>query len=94
MSRWTEIRDEIVSVLHVDEVTEELKQKVSKAIIDEVFPPIEEAVKDFSDKVRSQAVNETGWCRIRDAIVLPLVVEGLAYVVKTVLAKSLAEAKK
>ena len=91
MSKWTDIRDSIVASLKVEEVTEELKQKVSKAIIDEVFPPIEDAVADFSAKVRSQAVNESGWCRIRDGIVLPLIIEGLAYVAKTVLTKSMAK---
>ena len=90
MSKWTEIRDSIVQTLKVEEVTEELKTKVTQSIIDNVFPAIEEAVANFVAKVREQAPNETGWCRIRDGIVLPLVLEGLVFVAKTVLAKSLA----
>ena len=91
MSKWTEIRDDIVKTLKVDEVTEELKTKVSQAIIDEVFPCVEEAVSEFASKVRSQAPSEKGWCRIRDGIVLPLIVEGLVYIAKIVLTKSLTE---
>jgi hypothetical protein len=90
MSKWVEIRDSIVQTLKVEEVTEELKTKVTQSIIDNVFPAIEEAVANFVTKVREQAPNETGWCRIRDGIVLPLVLEGLVFVAKTVLAKSLA----
>lgn len=89
MSRWTDIRDSIVSVLKVDEVTEELKQKVTLVIIDEVFPAIEDAVTHFVGKIREQAPAESGWCRIRDGIVLPLILEGLVFVAKTVLAKSI-----
>lgn len=91
MSKWVEIRDSIVQTLKVEEVTEELKRKVTQTIVDEVFPAIEEAVEHFVDKLREQAPNESGWCRIRDGIVLPLILEGLIFVAKTVLVKALAE---
>lgn len=89
MSKWTDIRDEIVKTLKVDEVTEELKDRVTRGILDEVLPTIEESVDAFCDKLKEQATTETGWCRIRDGIVLPCVLEGLVYVVRVVLAKSL-----
>lgn len=38
MSKWTDIRDSITSVLKVDDVTEEVKEKVSQAILDEILP--------------------------------------------------------
>ena len=76
MSKWTDIRDSITSVLKVDDVTEEVKEKVSQAILDEILPPIEMVVDDFADKLKQQAPSETGWCRIRDGIVLPLVMQG------------------
>lgn len=46
-------------------------------------------VDDFADKLKQQAPSETGWCRIRDGIVLPLVMQGTVYVVKVVLTKAL-----
>ncbi len=91
MSKWTEFRDSIVDTLKVEEVTEELKEKVTQSIVDNVFPAIEEAVANFTVKVREQAPQETGWCRIRDGIALPLVLEGLVYITKIVLTKSLAK---
>ena len=91
MSKWTEFRDAVVQTLKVEEVTEELKTKVTQSIIDNVFPAIEDAVNHFISKVREQAPSETGWCRIRDGIVLPLVMEGLVYVAKMVLTKSLTK---
>lgn len=89
MSKWVEMRDSIVAALNVEEVTEELKTKVTTVIVDEVFPGIEKAVDNFVEKIKQQAPNETGWCRIRDGIVLPLFLEGLVFVAKTVLTKSL-----
>ena len=91
MSKWTEFRDSIVDTLKVEEVTDELKEKVTQSILDNVFPAIEDAVNHFISKVREQAPGETGWCRIRDGIVLPLVMEGLVYVAKMVLTKSLTK---
>jgi len=89
MSDWVKIRDGIVNALKIDEVTEEIKQNVSKAIVDEVLPPIEDCVEEFITKIQTQAVDEAGWCRIRDAIVLPVVMRSLVYVVKLVLTKTL-----
>ncbi len=60
MSKWTDIRDSITSVLKVDDVTEEVKEKVSQAILDEILPPIEMVVDDFADKLKQQAPSETG----------------------------------
>lgn len=39
MSKWTDIRDSITGYLKVDDVTEEVKEKVSQAILDEILPP-------------------------------------------------------
>jgi hypothetical protein len=89
MSEWTKIRDGIVNALKVDEVTEEIKQNVSKAIVDEVLPPIEECVEEFIAKIQTQAGQEHGWCRIRDAVILPVVMRSLVYVVRLVLTKTL-----
>ena len=89
MSKWTEIRDSIVNALHVDKVTEELKQRVTTAIINEVLPPIEDAVNKFVATIQAQAKEERGWSYWRDAIVLPTVMQGAVWLVKTVLTKTL-----
>lgn len=88
MSKWVEVRDSIVDALHVDDVTEQAKQNVTTAILTQVLPVIENAVDGFTATTKAQAKDETGWCKWRDAIVLPLVMQGAVYVVKTVLQKT------
>lgn len=91
MSKWTDVRDNIVDALHVEDVTEDIKQHVTSTLISEVIPVIENAVDNFCAATREQAKTETGWVKVRDGIVLPLVMEGTVYVVKTVLNKTVTE---
>ncbi len=91
MSKWTEVRDSVVDALNVNEVTEAAKQQVTQALLSEVLPPIESAVDGFVAATKEQAKTETGWCKIRDGIVLPLVLEGLVYITKTALGKTVAQ---
>lgn len=93
MSKWTEVRDNVVDALHVDDVTEQVKQNVTGAILTEVIPMIENAVDSFTSTLKEQAKNETGWCKVRDGVALPLIMQGLVYAVKTVLNKTVTETK-
>lgn len=88
MSKWTEIRDNIVDVLKVDDVTEQVKQNVTNAILSDVIPIIENAVDSFVSTLKEQATNETGWCKLRDGVVLPIVMQGIVYVAKKILTKT------
>lgn len=88
MSKWTEVKDNIVEALHVDDVTEQVKQNVTNAILTEVVPIVENAVDSFVATTKEQAKNETGWCKVRDGVALPLIMQGLVYAVKAVLAKT------
>lgn len=92
MSKWTETRDAIVDALNVQDVTEQVKQQVTAAVLAEVLPVIENAVDNFTATTKAQAIDETGWCKIRDGIVLPIVMQGVVYVVKTVLEKTVVQA--
>ena len=89
MSKWTDIRDNIVRELHIDNVTEEIKQRVSASIVSEVLPPIEDAVNQFVTTIQAQAKEERGWCYWRDAIVLPTVMQGTIWLIRMVLVKTL-----
>ena len=88
MSKWTEVRDNVVEALHVDDVTEQVKQNVTNAILTEVVPMVENAVDSFVATTKKQAKTETGWCKVRDGVALPLIMQGLVYAAKTVLAKT------
>lgn len=91
MSDWVKFRDSVVDALHVDDVTEQVKQQVTAAILKEVLPVIENAVDGFTATTKEQAKTEAGWCKIRDGIVLPLVMQGAVFVVKTVLEKTVQQ---
>lgn len=88
MSKWTQIRDNITGALDVKDINEQVKQNVTQAILAEILPTIENAIDGFTAATKAQAKDETGWCKWRDAIVLPLVMQGAVYVVKTVLQKT------
>lgn len=52
MSKWTDVRDNVVDALHVDDVTEDVKQHVTSALLSEVVPVIENAVDSFCDSTK------------------------------------------
>lgn len=91
MSKWTDVRDNVVDALHVDDVTEDVKQHVTSTLLSEVVPVLENAVDGFCSATKEQAKTETGWCKIRDGVVLPLLMQGGVYVVKLVLSKTVAQ---
>lgn len=89
MSKWTDFRDDIVESLQVEEVTEQVKQNLTKQIVESILPAVKTAADGFTAKIKEQAKAETGWCKIRDMLVLPLVTNGLIYVVELVLNKTM-----
>ena len=91
MSKWTEVRDNIVDTLHVEDITEDVKQHVTTTILSEVVPVIENAVDSFCATTKEQSKTESGWCKIRDGVVLPLVMQGCVYVAKLVLSRTVAQ---
>ena len=94
MSDWVKFRDSVVDALRVDDVTEQVKQNVTAAILKEVLPMIENAVDGFTATTKEQAKDETGWCKLRDGIVLPYVLKAIMYVGKQALERTLANTVK
>lgn len=89
MSKWTDFRDDIVESLQVEEITEQAKRNLTKQIVESILPAVKTAADGFTAKIKEQAKMETGWCKIRDMLVLPLVINGLIYVVEMVLTKTM-----
>lgn len=94
MSKWTDFRDDIVESLQVEEITEQVKQNLTKQIVESILPAIKTAADGFTAKIKEQAKAETGWCKIRDMLVLPLAINGLIYVVEMVLTKTMEKTEK
>ena len=89
MSKWTDLRDDVVEILDVDEVTEQMKQELTRQVVESILPSVTTVADNFVSKVKQQGKNESGCCKIRDMLVLPLVINGSIYVVKKVLTKNL-----
>ena len=89
MSKWTDLRDDVVEILDVEEVTEQMKQEVMKQLVESILPSVTAVADNFISKAKQQAKNESGWCKVRDMLVLPLVINSTLYIVKKILTKTL-----
>ena len=87
MSKWTDIRDGALDAMKQGalNVTEETKQQFMTNFIETGVPVIEEYATQFTAKVKEQSANETGWAKIRDAIVIPFAVQTGIYIGKQIL---------
>lgn len=85
MSKWTEFRDEVTKAVKLDSVTEQVKQNVFNAIINEGIPFVEATAQAFTAKLQEQARNETGWCMIRDRFIIPMAFSVGLFAVKNIL---------
>ena len=85
MSAWTEFRDDIVESLKFDKVTEQMKQNFTKWLVETCLPLAETAAANFISQIKKQAKAEAGWCKVRDLIVLPLIVNGGLWGIKKAL---------
>ena len=74
MSAWTNFRDDIIDSLKFDDVTEELKVQFSSWLVETVLPLAHTAADSFITHTKAQAADDRGWCKVRDLIVLPAVI--------------------
>ncbi len=87
MSKWTDIRDGALDAMKQGtlNVVEETKQQFLANFLEAGVPVVEEYAAQFTAKVKEQATNETGWTKIRDAIVIPFAVQIGIYIGKQIL---------
>ena len=76
MSNWVDFRDGIIDSLQFDTVTDTMKQQLTNWLIETCLPLAETAAASFIAQTKEQAAEETGWCKIRDLIVLPAIING------------------
>lgn len=88
MSKWTEVRDGLVSALDISEVAESAKNQMVASLAGDGIAALEAVADKFVTQIQAQAMNETGWNAIRDKITLPLLINGSIWAVKLVLSKS------
>lgn len=88
MSKWTDFRDSMLDAMQLDSVVNELKDQLVSSLTADGMPVIEELANTFISKIAEQAKSEEGWNKIRDSVVLPLIIKIALYIVKAVLAGS------
>lgn len=93
MSKWTDFRDDMVDAMNLDSVVTDLKDQLVSSLTSDGVPVIEELANTFVGKIQEQAATETGWNKIRDSVVLPLVIRLGLYMMKAVLAGSTKESE-
>lgn len=92
-SAWVQVRDSLVEAMKVEEVGKELKDRFVGWAETEGIEFIETFANGVVDECRKDAENESGWCKIRDGVVLPAAITGGVFILKVVLGKAAASAK-
>jgi hypothetical protein len=88
MIKWPEIRDSLIEAMHVKEVGNDLKNDFIKWLGTEGLDFVQAFVDEVIKECKEDAPTESGWCKIRDGVVLPVVLNVGMYVLKLVLEKS------
>ena len=91
-SKWVQIRDSVIESLQFDKVTEEMKSDFTRWLLVEILPIAKKAAESFCTQTKEQAKDETGWCKIRDLIVLPLLIDGGLWLIEKTLSKTVETA--
>lgn len=91
MSDWVTFRNKIVDSLNIDEITESTKSNFARWLLETILPLAKAYGEKFISEIQAQAASETGWCKARDMIVLPFVINGGLWLVEKVLNKTVEE---
>ena len=91
MSDWTKIRDSIEDAIKLDGVGKTMKNDFVCWLGNEGIDFAQKFVDRIIDECKTDAPTESGWCKIRDAFVVPIVLNIAMYVLKMVLTKANAE---
>ena len=89
MSKWTDIRDSIEQAVSDTQIDEQVKQAVTQTCYDVILPSLQKLGDGFVASVKAQSADESGWCKVRDAIVLPALIEGGLWLIEMVLKKTI-----
>ncbi len=91
-SKWVQVRDSALEAIKAEEVGKAVKDRLVGWAEKEGIEFIEQFADGVIDECRKDAATETGWCKIRDAFVMPAAINIGLCVLKVVLEKAAAEA--
>ena len=89
-SKWVQVRDSLMEAIKAEEVGKELKNRLVGWAETEGVEFIETFADGVIDECKKDAETETGWCKIRDAFVLPIAIDDGVFILKMVLGKTSA----
>lgn len=87
-SKWVTIRDSVLDSLKFDKVTEDMKSGLTRWLLSELLPVAKKAAESFCTQTKEQATKEAGWCKVRDLIVLPFIIQGGVWLIEQALNKT------
>jgi hypothetical protein len=87
-SKWVQVRDSIVDAMQAEEVGKELKDRFVGWAETEGINFIQAFADGVINECRKDAENESGWCRIRDGVILPVALNVGVYILTVVLTKA------
>ena len=93
---FAKVRDEVLEGLG-DFVTETTKNELVGWFTHTALPYADEVIEAYTATLKKQSETESGWMKIRDAVVLPALINVAEYAVKKtleLLGKQLAEDEK
>jgi len=93
MSKWVEIRDSLLGAMQVKDVGNKVKEDFISWLTTEGIEFAQSFADEVAKECKHDAPNETGWCKIRDGVVLPVALNVGIYILRTVLTKAAAEGK-
>lgn len=94
MSKWTEIRDSVVDALQVETVGKNMKDEFIGWLAKEGINFLRALAERIAEQCKADAPNEAGWCKIRDAFVVPAAVNVGMYILEMVIEKATVESQK
>ena len=93
-SAWVQFRDAVEADVENMKLGEEAKQELTKNLVENVMPAVDAWVDKLAGGLTEEAKGESGWCKIRDGIVLPYVLKAIMYIGKQALERTLANTVK
>jgi hypothetical protein len=88
MSKWTEIRDTAVEALNAEGVGKDIKDKFIDWLVKEGMTFLQAVADKVVAQCKADAGSESGWCKIRDAFVIPAAISIGMYVLEMVVEKA------
>lgn len=88
MSKWTEIRDTAVEALNAEGVGKDIKDKFIDWLVKEGMAFLQAVADKVVAQCKADAGSESGWCKIRDAFVIPAAISIGMYVLEMVVEKA------